>query len=59
VPVLDFLLDAISGRPMTYVVVAGIVFVDDRGHCRRARRAQHLPCHRRECRCGIFGDNPF
>jgi hypothetical protein len=48
VPVLDFLLDAISGRPMTYVVVAGLVFVDDRGHCRRARRAQHLPCHRRE-----------
>jgi membrane-associated protein len=26
---LDFLLDAISDRPTTYLVVAGIVFVDD------------------------------
>lgn len=28
-PMLDFLLDAISDRPATYLVVAGIVFVDD------------------------------
>jgi membrane-associated protein len=27
--VLDFLLDAISDRPTTYLIVAGIVFVDD------------------------------
>jgi membrane protein DedA with SNARE-associated domain len=27
--VLDFLLDEITGRPSTYVLIAGIVFVDD------------------------------
>jgi hypothetical protein len=27
--VLDFLLDAISGRPTTYLIAAAIVFVDD------------------------------
>ena len=26
---LDFLLDAITGRPVTYLVLAGVVFVDD------------------------------
>jgi membrane protein DedA with SNARE-associated domain len=28
-PVLDFVLDAISGRPIAYLIVAGIVLVDD------------------------------
>jgi len=27
--VLDFLLDAISGRPVTYLLIAGSVLVDD------------------------------
>jgi len=28
-PVLDFLLDSLSGRPSSYLIVAAIVFVDD------------------------------